>query len=252
MKIIYFLFLLPFICNAQVNRVDYYFRTNNTIDTTGIRTFLIFDTNNSVYIHNSINSNIKNEIGESDDVDIKLVRRIRDTIGFRVYNNFEDDSISVLDKIDTKRYSFKEDKTIEWELFDDFKEIGGLNCQLARTMFRGRKFDVWFTSSIPISSGPWKLNGLPGLILEVEDSLKQVSFKLKSISYEEDVNVFFEDFTIKASNTTLKKFVEKKDNLAQHYLKETLAKLPRNARGDVVSSTSRMGIELSYEWEEEK
>lgn len=239
-------------CDAQINRVDYYFRTNNTIDTTGIRTFLIFDSNNSVYIHNSINSNIKNEIGESDDVDIKLVRRIRDTIGFRVYNNFNEDSISVLDKIDTKRYSFKEDKTIEWELYDDFKEIGGLNCQLARTKFRGRNFDVWFTGSIPISSGPWKFSGLPGLILEVEDSLKHVSFKLKSISYEEDVNVFFEDYTIKASNTTLKKFVKKKDNLAQNYLKETLAKLPRNARGEVVSSTSRMGIELSYEWEEEK
>lgn len=252
MKTIYLLFLLPFICDAQINRFDYYFRTNNTIDTTGIKTFLIFDSNNSVYIHNSIKSNIKNEIGDSDDVDIKLVRRIRDTIGFRVYNNFNEDSISVLDKIETKRYSFREDKIIEWELFDDFKEIGGLNCQLAKTKFRGRQFDVWFTSSIPISSGPWKFNGLPGLILEVEDSLKQVSFKLKSISYEEDVNVFFEDYTIKASNTTLKKFVEKKDNLAQNYLKETLAKLPRNARGVVVSSTSRMGIELSYEWEEDK
>ena len=38
-------------------------------------------------------------------------------------------------------------------------------CHLATCEFRGRKWQAWY-SDIPYSLGPWKLNGLPGLILE--------------------------------------------------------------------------------------
>lgn len=54
---------------------------------------------------------------------------------------------------------------INWELSDSTKEVCGYLCHLATCEFRGRKWQVWY-SDIPYSLGPWKLNGLPGLILE--------------------------------------------------------------------------------------
>ena len=37
-------------------------------------------------------------------------------------------------------------------------------------LFSGREWNVWFTEEIPVSLGPWKLNGLPGIILQAECS----------------------------------------------------------------------------------
>lgn len=59
---------------------------------------------------------------------------------------------------------------MEWRLQQERAEILGYECIKAVTFFRGREYQVWFTPEIPISSGPWKFNGLPGLILKAEDS----------------------------------------------------------------------------------
>ena len=41
---------------------------------------------------------------------------------------------------------------------------------------------MYFTTEIPINQGPWKLWGLPGLIIEAED--KNNFFKFKLIGFE--------------------------------------------------------------------
>lgn len=64
----------------------------------------------------------------------------------------------------------------DWKIEDDVMEIGGYSCQKAITRFKGRNYVAWFTSEIPLPFGPWKLHGLPGLILSVEDDLQEVSF----------------------------------------------------------------------------
>ena len=47
---------------------------------------------------------------------------------------------------------------------------------MAETDYHGRHWTVWFTPEIPHQDGPWKLCGLPGLILEATDSTDQHSF----------------------------------------------------------------------------
>ena len=48
--------------------------------------------------------------------------------------------------------------------------ICGYKCQRATCHWRGRDYVAWFTSEIPLKSGPWKFGGLPGLIMKVFDT----------------------------------------------------------------------------------
>ena len=66
---------------------------------------------------------------------------------------------------------------IDWQLSNDTLTISGLKCQKATCHFKGRDYDVWYSPEIPFNSGPWKLNGLPGLIVQAIDSKKEVMFK---------------------------------------------------------------------------
>lgn len=59
---------------------------------------------------------------------------------------------------------------IRWEIKNEKKEICGWDCRLAIGDFRGRTYYAWFAERLPSSAGPWKICGLPGVILSVEDS----------------------------------------------------------------------------------
>lgn len=58
----------------------------------------------------------------------------------------------------------------DWEMLDSTKMILNYECQLARSQWRGRSWYAWFATDIPYGHGPWKLHGLPGLILEAYDA----------------------------------------------------------------------------------
>ena len=59
---------------------------------------------------------------------------------------------------------------IEWSITDEADTVMGYSCTKAIASFRGRIWHVWFTMDIPVGMGPWKLCGLPGLIMKAEDS----------------------------------------------------------------------------------
>ncbi|MBD5311420.1 MAG: GLPGLI family protein [Muribaculaceae bacterium] len=48
------------------------------------------------------------------------------------------------------------------------------------------KWEVWFVPELPISAGPWKLCGLPGLILYDEDKDKEFIFEATGIETDTD------------------------------------------------------------------
>ncbi len=55
-----------------------------------------------------------------------------------------------------------------WTIGDSTKNILGYECVMAEADYHGRHWIVWFTPDVPLQDGPWKLCGLPGLILAAE------------------------------------------------------------------------------------
>ena len=102
-----FTFSFLFFCAtfyAQVNRVDYYVLTKNTIDTTNVRTFLLFNKNESIFIWNSILNSENNELKKGEEGEVKFTKILNDTIGLRVLNLFASDSLKIIDKILQNKY----------------------------------------------------------------------------------------------------------------------------------------------------
>ncbi|OPC43957.1 GLPGLI family protein [Elizabethkingia anophelis] len=75
------------------------------------------------------------------------------------------------------RYQYEEEQPIfKWTLNNETKEILGYNCKKATTEYRGRKYIAWYTEDIPINNGPYIFQGLPGLIMQIEDTKSHYSF----------------------------------------------------------------------------
>lgn len=71
---------------------------------------------------------------------------------------------------------------LQWKIEGKDSVIAGYHCQAATTSLRGRQWRAWFTLDIPVSDGPWKLCGLPGLILRATDEQGYFDFDCTGIT----------------------------------------------------------------------
>lgn len=80
--------------------------------------------------------------------------------------------------------------TQDWTLTDDTLALAGYLCHAATTTFRGLTWHVWYTDEVPSTAGPWKLHGLPGLIVKAESGahtflLTQVTTEAKPVTFSD-------------------------------------------------------------------
>jgi GLPGLI family protein len=84
---------------------------------------------------------------------------------------------------------------VDWKIGGDTASFGGLHCQKANGHFMGRDYIVWFCPDLPVHTGPWKLNGLPGVIVDAHDTKNEVVFSFDGVektapSLPKDQSVF--------------------------------------------------------------
>ena len=182
---LFFLMSLLFISQGysqeQIVKIDYDLYVNGFSMSTKNSELFIGD-EYSLFVWNDTISRIEEE--ETEENQLKFSLEVTDSIGKMNYYTRNKDSIFTRSVGLEEVQILKEKRpAIEWELHPEIKTIGKLECNKASCSFRGRTYEVWYTPDIPIFEGPWKLHGLPGLVMEVKDKEGMLQIYFKKISH---------------------------------------------------------------------
>ena len=149
---------------------------------------LAFNTDRSVYasytklVQDSVNAAIiaKAEESEIEEVDMGTYTPVTPEQIYAAAGK-----LAVVKNFNGNNYLIAENNDkIDWKISAATKNILGYSCQEATGTWKGRTYIAWFTVDIPASFGPWKLNGLPGLILEAHDQTGRIDFSCTSLTID--------------------------------------------------------------------
>jgi len=200
MKSVYYLLLLNILffstVNAQINNSDgfidyefiHFYDTSNTSKVHKEILRLYYNQNSAVYkslsraiFDSTTKSNIEKSALDNKLTNLNLGQLPTGSIEqfFTLNKRMQTLTFRKFLKVN---YLTIDSTTINWTLHPDTLIILGYRCQKATCTFKGRSYIAWFSIEIPYSIGPWKLKGLPGIILKADDSKGHVSFQAKGIN----------------------------------------------------------------------
>lgn len=119
----------------------------------------------------------------SEEIGGSTTSAIDPTTKMRIYYDPKSDSIftfGIMKSVHPEGVIICEKRErIQWNLRDSTQIINGHQCKLATGRFRGRNYIAWYDPQLKTKAiGPWKLHGLPGLIVYAYDEENYISFKL--------------------------------------------------------------------------
>lgn len=135
-----------------------------------------------------------------------------------IFKNYPKEKITVTDDIIPEDYIYEENKVDrKWALQDGTLKVCGYDCNKAVAKFGGREWTVWYAPEIAISDGPWKLYGLPGLILKASDATGTHTFE--AISIRKSDRPIYLDKNITQLKISRDQFIKNKNKLEEDPMK---------------------------------
>jgi|GEM_PF-371148 len=138
------------------------------------------------------------------------VKKYNHNLIYVIEKDYSTQNINFYTKFVSVNLVIPESETPKWKLENDYKEINNMKCQKATTQYKGRSWEAWFTS-YPINDGPYKFNGLPGLVVKLNDTKKEHNFDLIAVK---KINTMFS--LLPKNNKKMKQ--EEYDGIVKNYV----------------------------------
>lgn len=108
-------------------------------------------------------------------------RQIPGTL-YQIFKNYPKGRITYTEHIPSSTYKYEESiDMFDWILTGDTSSICGFKVYKATCDYSGRSWIAWFSPDLPYNDGPYKFNGLPGLIIKAHDTRNHYCFEMISI-----------------------------------------------------------------------
>lgn len=157
------------------------FKIDST-NTTNIESeYMILDISNNLSYFQSENNFLKDSILASNNPN-SLFGISKPKFNYIIHKNLSNNETITYYDFTSFKYKIVEQYVMNWQIVNDStKIILNQKCKLATTKFKGRTYYAWYSSEINIQDGPYKFNGLPGLILEIYDIKRHYHFNAIAI-----------------------------------------------------------------------
>lgn len=176
MKKIYKLLFLALACtvSAQNYRFVYEYKMRSDIDhkDSQVTDYMNLDSDGKKsYFYNAVK--YKRDSIYQADKDLKALFKSKNydrNLGYIIEKDYSKREANLYDKYKTANLVIADSEVPKWSVQKEFLNINGMNCQKAVTRYKGREWEAWFSKDYPISDGPYKFNGLPGLVVRIKDT----------------------------------------------------------------------------------
>lgn len=143
-----------------------------------------------------------------------------------------------------------------WKISSEQEDVLGYPCQIAYGKFRGRDYKVWFTPKLPVSAGPWKFYGLPGLVLKAASEHDLFTYEAVAINENSPLKVpqkYIDAYEDKETKSLpYKTYVERQNKMMLDMKRRYLATLPKNLTPDSDDTIRDFLEEKTFQWQKDK
>lgn len=189
--------------------------------------------NEAVY---KINDERKNGFDEKELSKSNIVFVNNDKLSTFFYSN-KKTAITRIPLYETEIIYTDDDPETKWKFTGNRKKINKYNCQEAKLELNGRKYTLWFTPEIEINYGPYKINGLPGMVLEFFEETNNIKITFKSIQELKNDDDFVK----------LKKYIQSKTVLSYGNYSKKITEMMSAKKIKTIAKASELGAEITYE-----
>lgn len=185
--LIFILFIAFYSANAQFGKAKYTFSTSKA----AFESELFFSPSKSLYLLYVSKptvpptENLKEQIIDQANSEQVITVDINDGDPFTVYKDVSNGVIVSRELVyNGEKMQLTEPlPQFDWVILNEKKDFGGIICQKATLTYRCADYTAWFAPSIPVTVGPWKMGGLPGLIVELKNETVGHTYSLTQFQY---------------------------------------------------------------------